>query len=317
MENGNRTELGQWVEQRAAVASPPPGWEPDVDLARARFHSRLSRRPAARRYWLARAAAASLICAVIVLVPGTRALAQQLWRWITVGRIQVVKVNFDNLPDEARSLSATAIARPGPPQVVADSGDAARRAGFVPRLPRPGVLSGAPRLSVLGPMLFGTVIRTADLELALKKAGVSNEVVPKQWDGAQLTVQIGSTVTAEWNDISLMQGLPAALSLPSGFDLGAFTTLVLRAVGMNREEALRFGRQLAAAPALLFGIAGEDAVTIREVDLHTGPATLIEDIGDNGRIERVTVLWSVPDRVYMLSGAISADLATAVANSID
>ena len=166
-------------------------------------------------------------------------------------------------------------------------------------------------------MSFGTVVKTADLELALQRAGVSDAVVREEWDGAQLAVHIGSTVMAEWNGVTLMQLLPAVLSTPPGFDLGAFATSVLRAVGMNGETAQRFGRKLAAAPALLLGIAAQDAVTIREVNLHTGPATLIDEIGENGQVERVAVLWNVPDRVYILSGAISAELATTVADSIN
>jgi hypothetical protein len=65
----------------------------------------------------------------------------------------------------------------------------------------------------------GTVLRAADLQLALQKAGVSDEAIPREWDGAQLTLQIGATVMAEWHDVALMQGLPPVLSTPPGFDL--------------------------------------------------------------------------------------------------
>jgi len=329
MENDNRTELSRWVEERIAAVAPPAEWEPDVDLARARFESRRSafgdahrgalgaRRRAIRRYWLAGAAAAAMACAVLVWYPGARVRAQELWRRLTVGRIEVVRVDFDSLPDEAKSLRAQPIHRPGPAEVAADAAEAAQRAGFVPRLPSPGVLPGTPKLSVLGPMSFGTVIQAADLELALRKAGISDEAVPRQWDGAQLTVEIGSTVNAAWDQVGIMQGLPPVLSTPMGFDVGAFATAVLRAAGMNRDAAQRFGRRLVSQPALLLGIATQDAVSVREVNLRTGPATLIEDLGDNGQVERVAILWSVPDRVYLLSGTLRADLAMAVANAIE
>jgi hypothetical protein len=317
MDNPDNSHLSQWVQGRAALLAPPADWEPDPRVARARLEARLRRRSALERYWLVGAVAALLLCAVLLVNPRTRALAQQLWQWIIVGRIEVVRVNFDSLPEDARSLQGQLVNQPGPPQVVHDTEEAAQRAGFAPRLPRPGILSGTPRLSVLDSMSFGTLLRAADLQLALQKAGVSDEAIPREWDGAQLTLQIGATVMAEWHDVALIQGLPPVLSTPPGFDLGAFATAVLRAVGMNRETARRFGHRMITAPALLLGIGTEDEVAIREVGLDTGPATLIEDFGDNGRLERVTVLWSVPDRVYVLSGAFSADLATAVANSID
>src|ERR1700704_663160 len=124
MENVNTTDLSQWVRKCAATVAPPADWEPSVDLARTRIKSRLSPRPATRRYWLAGAATACAISAGFVLEPSTRALAQQLWQWITVGRIEVVRVDFDSLPDEAKSLSVRPIHRPGPPLMVADSNEA-------------------------------------------------------------------------------------------------------------------------------------------------------------------------------------------------
>ncbi len=318
MDNANRTELTEWVEKSAALLAPPANWNPNVDGARARFRARLRERSALRRYALI-GATASFALASVLMNSGARALAQQLWQWIAVGHIEVVRVNFDSLPDEAKSLRLRALAKTEPPRAVRDLQEAASLAGFTPRLPRANVLSGAPELSVLGPMSLGTDIRTADLELSLERAGVQDETVPKEWDGARFALQIGSTVTAAWpeSEVTLMQGLPPVLVAPSGFDLGAFTAATLRAAGMNREAARRFGHRMAAAPALLFGIGMEDKVAIREVNLRAGPATLIEDYGDDGRVERVAILWSVPGRVYLLSGSISAELATAVANAID
>jgi len=316
MENLKDRELSDWVQQCMASAAPPLDWEPDAGMALANFQMRLTPLPATRRYWVAGAVAASLTCIGLLSVPGTRGLAQQLWQRITVGRIDVVRVDFGDLPDEAKSLQAQALNKPAPPQVVRSSEEASQQAGFAPRFPRPGILSGTPRLSVLGPLSFGTAIKAADLELALRKARVADQPVPKEWDGAHLGFQIGATITADWNNVTLMQGLPPVLSMPPGFDLNAFTIAVLRAAGMRREAAQRFGRQMITAPALLFGIGAEDQVNIREVHLHTGPATLIEDFGDNGEVERITLLWAVPDRVYILSGGISRDLAIALANAI-
>jgi hypothetical protein len=165
--------------------------------------------------------------------------------------------------------------------------------------------------------LFGTTVKTADLQMALKKAGVSDQRVPSDWDGAQLILHTRPAVLAEWHDLTLMQSRPPILSMPAAFDLGEFATAVLRAVGMDRAAAQQFGRGMAASPALFLGITTEDKVKISDVKLRTGPATLIEDFDDRSAPQRVTLIWVATDRVYVLSGAVTLPFAVAVANAVE
>ena len=301
--------------------------------------------------------AALLVCLLVPAIPPARAFAQQLgsnnwyrlerfWNWMTIVRTPL-RFRLAGLPESLRTYPLT---EPGTPQVVSDMAEAARLSGFIPRLPRSGVLGGRPRLSVRGPMSFGTVLSTADLELALRNAGVSDQDVPKDWDGARIALQIGATVTAEWSDVpdewsgqiewsdlTLAQGLPPLVEVPSGFDLTAFTVLNLRTALLGRENALRFAQRATTAPALLFGNNGKLKVfAVREVNLRRGPATFIEEFrdlnshtnwfgfGGEPSVERITLLWSVPDRMYVLRGVISVpcemtslDLAAALTNAID
>ena len=318
MENADRPELTRWVEERLSLVAPPEDWNPNPAAAHARFKARLPAHRAPRRYWLAGAATASLAMAALLAVPSVRVFAQQVWQRLTAGRIEVVRVDFDSLPDEAKSLSAHLIQKPAPPQSAASAEEAARLAGFPPRLPAPGILAGSPRLSVLGPMSFGTTIQAADLELALRKAGVSDQPVPRQWDGAQIALAIGFTVTATWSDDTwFMQGLPPVISMPTGFDLGGFLGAVLRAAGMRSADARQLGRRIAASPAMLLGIGGEEQVNIRDVKLRSGPGTVMEDFDEHGRRERVAVVWSAPDRIYLLSGGFDVEKAIAVANAVE
>ncbi len=53
---------------------------------------------------------------------------------------------------------------------------------------------------------------------------------------------------------------------------------------------------------------------IEEIELNSGPATLVQQ---RGTPARTTVFWSVPDRVYLLTGTLSRDLAIAVANAVE
>jgi hypothetical protein len=72
-----------------------------------------------------------------------------------------------------------------------------------------------------------------------------------------------------------------------------------------------------STPAVLCGIGLEDNAAISDVKLRHGYGTLIENVGDDGRIERVELMWSAGDRLYAFSGATTVDVAIAVANSIE
>jgi hypothetical protein len=363
MDNPERSEssheLSSWVNACSDLLAPPADWEPNLDAARARLEAcvdaRRRRRSGLKRYLLAGAMAVLLACVVVPAIPHTRAFAQQignrgwlrleqLWYWITIVRSGPILMG--KLSDAMEALHTQQLAKPESPEVVSSAAEAALRAGFTPRFPDSSVLTGSPRLSVLGPMSFVTVINTADLALALRKAGALDQQVPRQWDGAQLTLQIGATVTARWSnvseqsggsawsDLTLVQGPAPVVTAPPGFDLETFAVAGLRAAGMrNRDMILRFARRATTAPALLSGYLPPFHVGVdpRTGSKRLGFSTLIEELnaGDQSnwfgpRVERFTLLWSKPNRVYVLSGVtktptymFSPDFAAALANAID
>jgi len=358
-------ELSLWVRACSDLLAPPAGWVPNLNSARVRFQARtdarLRRRAGLKRYLVVGAMATLLACIAVPAVPQSLGFAQQiansgwqrleqLWYWITIVRWGTW-AQLNRLPDAGKVLHSQQVVKPGGPQAVSNAAEAALRAGFIPRLPDSDVLSGSPRLSVLGPMSFVAVISTADLAEALRTARVLDRQVPQQWEGAQLTLQIGATVTASWSDVSdersggtawseltLAQGPAPGVTAPAGFDLEAFAMTGLQALGMwNRERALRLAQHPTTVPALLFGyVTAYHYVRVLEVNLRTGSATLIQEFGlasqEQGfgysdglpRVERLTLLWSMRDRVYVLSGRtetppgiLSADLAAAVASAIN
>lgn len=164
---------------------------------------------------------------------------------------------------------------------------------------------------------MGTSVKVADVELALRKAGVTDLPVPKDWDGAELAIHTSTFVVADWPDVKLIQCLPLTVTTPPGFNLPAFSVAALRAVGMHRSEAERLAQRMTAAPALLMPMGIENEVIIREVNLRTGPATVIEILGKDGGVEGVVIFWSVNDRLYVLSSKLSVELAIAAANAIE
>jgi len=114
----------------------------------------------------------------------------------------------------------------------------------------------------------------------------------------------------------LFQHQPIILSAPAGFDITEYWTAAMRAAGIDREQAQRLAERMRTTPTLLLGIASKNKKAIHEVELHTGPATLIENMSETGRVDNVLLIWGVADRVYHLA-ARSYRQAIVAANSIE
>jgi hypothetical protein len=258
----------------------------------------------------------ALLAVGVLVSPAGRAFAQQLWQFLTVPKMSFLRVNA--WPAGVPSPQIGPVGLVVPPQKARDVEEASRQAHYVPRLPRFGVLTGSPKLSTTFSVAAGTIVKTADLESALKKAGVADETVPPQWDGARLTLRTSSLVIAEWPDVVLVQSLPLTLSAPPDFDFPAFSALVLRVVGVSRVEAARLAESAGTVSAWLVPVTGElePGATIEEITLNSGTATLVQEPPRQGRAGRLTMLWTVPDRVYLLSGMLERGLAIAVANAV-
>ncbi len=312
MENANLL-----VEKELSRLNPPETWQPDASAALLRFRARAADDRGTVRWmrWPAWAAAAALIIATVLLSPDGRGVAQQLWQFLTVRRVAFIQVN--RWPQGIPAPKISLVGLPIPPIPARNVEEVRWRVRYVPRLPHAGVLSGDPRLSTAFSMSAGTVIHTADLELALRKVGIADQTVPPQWDGAKLTLHTGMVTIAEWPDIIFAQSLPLTLSAPSTFDFPAFSALWLRVLGVSPEEAQRLAQQRGTAPPWLAPIANFDAsVTLEQIVLNSGPATLIYEMENDGSQRRLSVIWSVPDRVYLLSGKINRELAIAAANAV-
>ncbi len=307
-----------WVMQQTAYLDPPSGWSPDAGAALTRFRarSRNTRQRAAWLGWPAWVTIAALTLGLLALLPATRAKAQQLWQLLSVGKIAFIRVN--PWPDDVRSPKVELIGMIIPPIPSRDLEQARWRVQYDPRLPRPGVLSDSPRLSTTFSVSAGTVVHTADLELALKKTGVTDATVPPQWEGAQLAMHTSNIVIAEWPDLVLVQSLPLTMTVPPGFDFSAFSALILRILGVAPDEAKRLASSAGTAPLWLAPIDRdfETNGSLEEIQLPSAPATLLQQRAADGSVKRTTITWSVPDRVFVLTGSLSRELMIATANAV-
>jgi len=328
MENKIKSDTEHWVEERMTLLAAPEGWEPNADVARTRLQSRLSaRRHNFTQIFRLRVVTVALVCLVMLFaIPTTRVVTHQVWQWLTVQKIEVVHADFRKLqgiwlvpqihdPIVIKEGEKPPPLPPLPPAV--DITEAARLAGFTPRLSPEGASSATLVLRVFDKsMVWSTTLNVANMEASLRQAGVNDQPIPKEWDGAQVSLTIRSAISAVWDrgEISLFQHPPIALSVPAGFDITLYWTSALRAAGVNREQAERLAERMRKTPTLLLGIASNNKKAIHEVELRTGSATFIEDLSDPGR--QVMLIWSVEDRVYHLS-ARSYRQAILAANSIE
>lgn len=303
MEQNN---LSQWVMEQTAQLDPPAEWQPDPGAALTRLHARIDApAPQKSRVWMRWVLAGLLAAGAVV--------AQQVWQHLTVQQIGIVRLDLHDIP-KGSSLEAKMLLSPGHSVKVRDAAEAQARAGFEPRLPQPGILAGTPHLSVLAPMAFGTVLKLADLQALLDREHIADQPLPSTWDGARIVLDIHPLVTAEWNDISLMQSTRPNIAVPNGFDFAQFLTAVMRGLGVPKEQAAHIASM---GPMVLFPIQLDESVSIKEVQLKHGPATMVYDLDDSNKIERLTLSWSTKDRVYILSGVLSDSVAIAAANSIE
>lgn len=355
MDNLETSKLSLWVKTSTDLLAPPADWEPDLNRARARLEvrsdDRLRRRSRTKHVLGVAALATLLLCIAVPAIPQMGAFAQevgdsswrrleQLWYWVTI--VRPGPILMGKFPDAVKALHIQPLLDPNTPQAVSSLAEAGALAGFLARLPNSRVLPASPRLTVQSPRSFVASIKTADFAVALRNAGAADQQVPQQWDDVQLTLRIGPTVTASWSGgiawsrLTLTQA-PVGVSVPSGFDLRALTLVGLRAAGMrNREMVEKLSRQVTTAQALLFGFLPPHYIGVRQVNLRGGSATIVEELSlaernggfnlDDGppTVERLSLLWSAPDRVYVLSGVTQApitmidlSLSAAVASLID
>jgi hypothetical protein len=294
----NRSEESLWVAER--MASVEPKWTVHTGQARARLDGKLAMKTVPRVMWTpetAAFAAAAFALVVMVVFPGGRALAQDLWFRMFLNNVEVVRVDLSKLPLD------TSINSNGLQSIAAGLAEAEQKAGFRPVLPPADVISDAPKIQVTGPISVRQTVRVAPLREALAKAGAGDLKVPNEWDGVSLRMEIGPLVMADYpNEIQVLQSKPVELFVPSGFPLARFAEAAFRSTGLSWWEARALGERMAANPAWLLDVAADEVVNLQEIGLRNGhKGFLVEDFDDHGATARVTVIVSTPQRIFAVS----------------
>ena len=299
----------RWVEERLETLEPAREYEPDPVHARAKLTARQSDVPTGRRVWIALAVAG---CLALAALPWPRAMAQELWNRLLLGRVAVVQIDREDLSE---AITAVFVMEPQPfeQEAVADAAAAERIAGFRPALPPEGMLKGVPALSVVKRAVLATKpLKTAEMERALASAGVSDIPVPKEWDGLTLTAEAGPVVIAAYDGVEIMQSAAFRMHTPPGFQFGRFMEMAFRVFGRSAGEAKMLGAKLEANPALVLHFP--ERAPVRDVALRSGSGIIVGDLDGD---DLICFFWNTADRIYIVSATrVSEQMLVTLANSV-
>lgn len=293
----------RWVAER--LSKVQPAWTPNVTQSRVALDRELRPQPH-RKVWIAASALAGLAMAILALPQG-RAMAQELWFRLFLNRIDVVRVDLSNAPFDTNVTGSGQ-------HVVAGLDEAEAQAGLRARLPADGSWPGKPTISVIGAMTIEQTVRTTELRAALARVGAWDVAVPDEWDGLTVRATMGPLIAADYQgEIQILQSKPVQLFLPSGFPLSRFAETAFRSVGLSWSEARALARRYVEHPSWLIGIPSDEAARIEEVSLRWGSGLLVEEFGDGGETERVTLVFGTKDRLYAVMSP-SREVCLRVAN---
>jgi len=277
-----------WVDER--LAGLEPAWRANMARGSELLEVGLQRR-APFRAWIP-AAAAAAVC-IAVALPQTRAVAQQLWNHFVLNRVEVVRVDFSDLPLKSEFSGH------GLPQQARDLEEAERLAGFRPFVPAAGVPAGQPSFTVLGAMDFTQTIHVGELRAALEKARVHDVTVPSEWEGVQLRYSLSPMVNVGYpGDVGILEAKSIEFSVPNGFPLQRFANVAFRCAGLSEREAAAMAQKFTSNPAWLLDVPSDEAADVEQIILRSGPGLLVQEFNDDGRPPRVTVLRSTSDRIF-------------------
>ena len=287
-----RTPEEQWVMARLDAIAPT--WTPNVAQARIGLAEIPRRRRAWLRYGVAACVAAA--CVIVAVAVPVRTIAQDLWYRFAVSRVDVVRLDFSNVPLD------TSIRADGMQTAVASVDEAGRLAGFTPSLPSADVAPGTSTLSVTSRIAVTQRLHTKALREALARVGAADLDVPGAWNGAELEAAIGPLVIAEYpGDVSIVQAPPIQMRVPAHISLARVAEVMFRAAGSSRWEARLLGDAYAESPALLLDIPQKDAASVETMAMGDGsPGIVVDDFDEHGA-GRSTVLVSRPKKILAVS----------------
>jgi hypothetical protein len=292
-------------------------------------------------------AATLVILALILAFPGTRALAGELLKLFRIQQVAVVQVDFTGLEQltgdgvlgnqftNLISNSMNITKEPGEPTEAADAAQASQLAGFNVRLPQ---TANPSHIYVTEGGAFTLTVDRAKAQALLDEAGRGDLVLPESVDGADISVNIPSAVSAAYGtcpkpdgdsseggegierrfpDCVILAQIPSPnVSAPADLDINRLAQIGLEFTGMSAEEAAAFTSTVDWASTLVVPIPS-NAATYEQVSVDGVTGTLIQRRSREGEPSTFALLWVTDGIIYAISGrGANSDQAIEMANSL-
>lgn len=344
----------QRTSRRLAFLAPADEPVPAARTAWSRFSQRLltQKETSMIKKWFAIpvvrfATVAVLFLALVLAFPTTRALADELLNLFRVQQVTVIPVDFTGLEQltgndalgsqlsELISSSTETTLEPGDPVDAADAEEASELAGFTVRLPQDMSPS---KISVTDPAAFTLTVDRDKAQALLEGAGRSDLVLPDSIDGAEISIEVPSSVSAAYGtcptpladeskgddsqipgrlypDCVILAQIPSpSVNAPAGVDVAQLAQIGLEFTGMTSEEAAAFTSSVDWTSTLVVPIP-KYAATYEQVDVDGVTGTLIQRPADDS--PQYALLWVKDGIVYTISGlGTDSQHAIDMANSL-
>ena len=298
------------------------------------------------------AASAALVLTIILAFPATRALAGELLSLFRIQRVTVVPIDFTGMQQlegvvghdisQLVSNSITMKKEPGEPVNATSAEEASQLAGFNVRAPQGQTPS---RISVMSGAAFAFTIDRAKAQALLDEAGRSDLVLPEEVDGADVSVNIPSSVSIAfgtcpepsnegeveremeretttsgspgriYKDCIILAQIPSPeVSAPASLDIAKIAQLGLEFTGMTAEEAAEFTSTVDWTSTLIVPIP-KNAASYQQVTVDGVTGTLIERPSDDA--PQFALFWVKDGIIYTIGGlGNNTQKALELANSL-
>jgi hypothetical protein len=291
------------------------------------------------------ASALVLILSLVLAFPSTRALAGELLKLFRIQQVAVVQVDFTGLEQltgdgilgnqftELISNSVNFTDEPGEPTAVADAAQASQLAGFNVRLPQ---TANPSHIYVTEGAAFTLTVDRAKAQALLDEAGRGDLVLPESVDGADISVNIPSAVSAAYGtcpkpeadsseveegirypDCVILAQIPSpSVSAPADLDVNRLAQIGLEFTGMTSEEAAAFTSTVDWTSTLVVPIPS-NAADYEQVTVDGVTGTLIQRPSREGEPTTFALFWVKDGIIYAVSGRGSnSGQAIEMANSL-
>jgi len=293
-----------------------------------------------------------LILTLVFAFPSTRALAGELLNLFRVQQVTVVPVDFTGMEQlngavgnnisQLISDSVTMQKEPTDPTNVANTDEASQLAGFNVRAPQDITSS---RISVMSGVSFAFTIDRAKAQALLDEAGRSDLVLPEEVDGADVSVNIPSSVSIAfgtcpepsndsetaremdremntsgspgrvYKDCIILAQIPSPeVSAPASLDIAKLAQIGLEFTGMTSEEAVQFTSTVDWTSTLIVPIP-KNAASYQQITVDGVTGTLIERPSDDA--PQFALFWVKDGIIYTIGGlGNNSQKALEIANSL-